>query len=168
MARRTIVANEFVYLLILIIIFPAIAVGISTFQESISNASSVKSELPLMLLDEPPVIFFNKPPLLFTDNSKLSSPLSSLNWGTLYPGSSKEQTFWIYNNHTINSMKLNCTTRDWLPKEASNYMVVTWDSEKAILAPESFIKVTLQLTVFKNITGITIFRFNNTITGTQV
>ena len=100
------------------------------------------------------------------DDSDCTIPLLSIQWGTLNPGDSKNHTLYVYNNNTV-SMRLNMSTSNWIPANASDYISLTWDREDYSLAAKSSIDATLTLSIAANVTGFVDFAFDITIRGTQ-
>lgn len=131
----------------------AIASSVNQWQASISNESGVKANAPLMVLS----------------GDKPTSPtVETINWGSLYPDSSRTYTISIYNDHPENTMELYFTTSNWNPKEAQNYITIKWDLEEATkLSPKNLIRVTLILTISEDVKDITDFSFDITITGIE-
>jgi hypothetical protein len=101
----------------------------------------------------------------FSD-SGCTQVLSTVDWGTLVPGSSANQTIYIKNTGTT-MVSLNMTVNAWNPANASSYMTLTWNQEGTVLNVGNFVATTLVLTVSSSVSGITNFGFNATITGTQ-
>lgn len=101
----------------------------------------------------------------FSD-SGCTQALSTINWGTISPGSSASQTIYIKNTGTA-QVSLNMTVTAWNPASASSYMSFTWNQEGTVLSAGSSVATMLVLNVSSSVSGITTFGFNATITGTQ-
>jgi hypothetical protein len=95
-----------------------------------------------------------------------ATALTSINWGSLDPGVTREYTIFVKNEGTI-ALKLNMAAGNWNPISASNYLTVSWSRENYVLSPGNVISATLTLTISSSVTGITDFSFDVTITGTE-
>jgi hypothetical protein len=101
----------------------------------------------------------------FSD-SGCTQVLSTVDWGTLVPGSSANQTIYIKNTGTT-MVSLNMTVNAWNPANASSYMTLTWNQEGTVLNVGNFVATVLTLTISSSVSGITNFGCNATITGTR-
>ena len=90
---------------------------------------------------------------------------SSIDWGTLSPGDSRNSTLIHVNNTGTRAITLTFNCSGFNPVDAENYMTTTWDYRNQTLAVAEVIDVTFTLTVAANITRITDFRYNVTIYG---
>ena len=90
--------------------------------------------------------------------------VSSIDWGTLEPGSNKNFTCYIRNEGNSPST-LSMYTSNWSPQNASNYINLSWDYDGQFLNPDEVAQVTFTLSVSASIDGITNFRFDITIVG---
>jgi hypothetical protein len=97
-------------------------------------------------------------------DSACTVKVSSVNWGTVEPGSSKSVTVYVKNIEN-EAMTLSLKAENWSPSNASNYMSLSWDYNGQPINRNTTIKVTLTLNVYANITGITNFNFDVVITG---
>jgi hypothetical protein len=88
-----------------------------------------------------------------------TSMVSTINWGTITPGSTKNVTMFIRNegNEVIT---LFLSTEKWEPQNASKFITLEWDYSGKALNPHEIIRVTLNLLVALNITGIESFSFD--------
>jgi len=100
---------------------------------------------------------------VYWDN-QCTNPLSSINWGTLEPGSSTNVTCYIRNEGNSPS-NLSMTKSNWNPPNASNYITLNWNYGGQIINPSGVIQVTFTLAVSASIQGITSFSFDITIIG---
>ncbi|MBX5327652.1 MAG: hypothetical protein ACQXXH_01500 [Candidatus Bathyarchaeia archaeon] len=100
---------------------------------------------------------------VFWDNN-CTQPVTSFNWGTVDPNSTKSISAYIKNtgNYVVT---LSMYTSNWTPSSATNYMTLTWDRESATLNAGQVLKATFTLTISASITGITNFSFDITIVG---
>jgi archaellum component FlaG (FlaF/FlaG flagellin family) len=98
-------------------------------------------------------------------NSICTTPLTSINWGTLAPGDSTTYTFYVKN--TGNSqITLSMTKTGWNPSGADGPITITWNRESTTLAPGASTSAALTLSVSSGISGISEFNVNIVITGT--
>jgi uncharacterized repeat protein (TIGR01451 family) len=99
-------------------------------------------------------------------DSGCTTVLSSISWGTLNPGDTKTYTLYVKNTGTV-SITLTMAVTNWNPSSASSYITVNWDKQNSVLAAGSSVKATLTLVVSSNISSVTDFSFDVTVTGTQ-
>jgi hypothetical protein len=95
-----------------------------------------------------------------------SNHLTSIPWGTLAPGVSKNFTCYIRNDGNSPST-LSMYPSSWNPSNASNYLTLSWDYGGQSINPGSLVAVTFTLSVSASIEGITSFSFDITIAGTS-
>ena len=98
-------------------------------------------------------------------NSQGTTPLTSLNWGTLEPGQTQSITAYIKNEGNV-PITLNLQTSNWNPTAAQTYLTVTWNYLDQIINVGETKQITLNLEVDPDITGITNFSFDITILST--
>jgi hypothetical protein len=101
---------------------------------------------------------------VFSD-SQCTQPLSTINWGSVSPGSTVSQTIYIKNTGDL-SLTLSMSTSSWNPTAASDFMAITWNREDAVLDADDSVPAELVLTVDSDITGVTAFSVNIIISGT--
>ena len=68
----------------------------------------------------------------------------TIDWGMVYPGSSKNVTFYIQSVSNLETI-LNLSTTNWNPANISNYMNLTWSYDGTPLSPGEVIQLTLTL-----------------------
>lgn len=74
----------------------------------------------------------------------LENKTETINWGTIWPGSSKNFTLYIQSiSNTETTLLLNTT--NWKPTNISQYMNLSWNYNGTILYPGETIQVTLTL-----------------------
>lgn len=95
-----------------------------------------------------------------------TNPVSSISWGTMDPGSNKNVTVYIKNEGNT-AATLAMTTSNWNPSSASTYITLSWNYGGQTLNAGDVIQVRLTLSVSPNISGITNFSFDITITATS-
>jgi hypothetical protein len=99
-------------------------------------------------------------------DSSCTTVLSSISWGVLSPGAAATYTMYVKNNGTT-PVTLTMAYGSWNPASAGSYITPSWDRQNYMLAASSSVAAVLTLNVLSNITGITSFSFDITITGTQ-
>jgi len=98
-------------------------------------------------------------------NQQCTNATSSLNFGLLAPGSSKNFTLYVKN--TGNSvLTLSMTSRNWNPTNATNYMTLSWNREGQQINPNQVLGFVITLSVALNVQGISSFSFETVISGT--
>lgn len=98
-------------------------------------------------------------------DSACTSQVTSVDWGTVEPGSTKNVD--IYLKNTGNApITLSLSVSNWSPSNASNYVSLSWNYSGQQISPGSVVQVTLTLTVSSNVSGISSFSFDMTIVGT--
>lgn len=90
--------------------------------------------------------------------------VSSIDWGTVNPGSTKEVTVYVKNEGNAPET-LSLEAENWNPSTASSYLSVTWDYGGQVIDVGGVVQVTLSLSVSDTIEGITSFSFDIVITG---
>lgn len=99
-------------------------------------------------------------PLAFYSDFSGTAPLTSIDWETIYPASSKDSTVYMRNQGADN-LALTFSTGNWTPANASDYMVLNWDAGDSLTVEHGEIKpVVFTLSVLGNVTGITSFSFD--------
>ena len=97
-------------------------------------------------------------------NNECTNPLSSIDWGVLEPGSSKNVTCYIRSEgNSVSTLSMNAS--NWNPSNASSYMTLSWDYGGQSINPDDVVQVTFTLSVDASIEGITSFSFDITIVG---
>jgi len=99
-------------------------------------------------------------------DSDCSNRTSSIEWGTLYPGSVKNIAVYIRNEEE-ESMYLILSASNWIPPEASEYLGLGWNYTGRQVEPNETLRITLTLSVSHNIEGISSFSFDILIAGSD-
>jgi hypothetical protein len=99
-------------------------------------------------------------------DSGCSQVLSSINWGAVTPGSSSNYTAFIRNEGNV-QVSLSKTTGNWNPTTAGGNITLSWNRDGYILSANATVQATLTLLVSSNVTGISSFSFDITMTGTE-
>ncbi len=92
--------------------------------------------------------------------------VSTIDWGYVVPGSTKNVTVYVRNEGTI-PMTLSMTVDSWDPAGASTYMVLSWNREGSQVNAQSVLQAVLTLSVSSSISDVSSFSFDITITGTE-
>jgi len=100
-------------------------------------------------------------------DSDCANEVSSIGWGELTPGSTREVVVFIRNEEANLPCFLYLWTKDWLPVEGSSYISLSWDPIRRRIEVDETISVILTLRVARNIRGITDFTFNIVIFGSE-
>jgi uncharacterized membrane protein len=100
-------------------------------------------------------------------NSKCTTPLNSIDWGTLTPGESTSKTIYVKNTGDGLSLTLNMATSNWTPTGVNGQINLSWDKENVRLQPGESVAAILTLTVSANIVDVSGYNVQITITGTN-
>lgn len=100
-------------------------------------------------------------------NSACTVPASTINWGSLSPGGTTNQTIYVKNTGNGTSLYLSMITSNWSPEGVDQSINITWDRENTRLMPGKAIAATLTLTVSPSIVDISDFGVEITISGTK-
>ena len=85
-------------------------------------------------------------------------PLVEIQWGNVTPGQSYGFTGYLLNTGNANAtLRMNVT--NWNPANASDFMILTCDSENATLAVGTPRQATFYLQVSDQVSGVTDFSF---------
>ena len=93
-----------------------------------------------------------------------TSQVSSIDWDTVNPGSTKDATVYIRNEGNAD-VTLSMETTNWNPSAAPGYITLGWDYAGGVISPDGVVQVTFTLSVSSSIEGITSFSFDIIITG---
>jgi hypothetical protein len=99
-------------------------------------------------------------------DSSCTSAVSSIDWGALEPGVTKNFTIYVRNEGNV-QVRLSMTISNWNPSSASSYIELTWNRENHVLTAGSVVSAVLTLSVSSSISGITSFSFDIIIAGTE-
>ena len=92
--------------------------------------------------------------------------LTSIPWGTLYPGNSTTRTIYVKNTGTL-PVTLTMTNGSWVPTTANTVLTLTWNRQSTVLNAGQSISATLTLTAASSTGSLTDFSFNIIITGAE-
>ena len=92
--------------------------------------------------------------------------LSSIDWGTLEPGSSKNFTCYIRNEDKKTALTPSMYPSNWNPSNASDHIILSWNFNGQPINPREAVQITFTLTISHNFTGT--FNFDTTIIGSNI
>jgi hypothetical protein len=139
----------FVALACAIAFFLGIATGLGSLQYSrkISNTATLKT------------VGIN-----VFQNVNLTTPATSINWGMLEPGQTKNSTVYLQSTSNV-PITLSIYTANWNPANASRFLTLTWDYKGQAISPSGALPVTFSLAVNASMSGISSFSFDIWIVG---
>jgi hypothetical protein len=79
-------------------------------------------------------------------NIECTNKTELIDWGVIYPGESKDVTFYV-KSISNKDVVLSFNLTNWVPPTISNYINLTWDYNEAPLSPGKVIPITFTLTV---------------------
>ena len=98
-------------------------------------------------------------------DSQCRTPLESIDWGSILPGSTVTRTMYVKNTGNT-SITLSMTKSNWNPASANGPITLSWNREGTSLTVGQSTMATLTLSVSSSISGITTFGVDIVITGT--
>ncbi|UCE16453.1 MAG: hypothetical protein JSV12_02230 [Candidatus Bathyarchaeota archaeon] len=145
-----IVATAALALVVYILTLSLIGTVMSTIQtnRTISNAGAVKAIGVGIYWDQ-----------------ACTNAINSINWGTIEPGYTVNETCYIRNEGNSAST-LSLQTSNWNPSNATDYMSLIWDYGGQSINPNEAVQVALTLSVLSSVQNITSFSFDITISAT--
>lgn len=93
-----------------------------------------------------------------------TTEVSSINWGVIEPGSSKNVTVYIRNEGN-SAVSLTMNVSNWTPLNAPDYMDLGWNYEGQFINVSEVLEVTFTLAILSETQGITSFSFDIVIIG---
>jgi len=94
----------------------------------------------------------------YWDNN-CTDPVSSIDWGTIWPGSTVNVTVFVKNEGS-QAISLNITAENWTPIETMSYMTFSSNYMGQTIDLRENLQITLSLTTSPNIEEITSFSFD--------
>jgi hypothetical protein len=93
-------------------------------------------------------------------DSGCGNPVDEIDWGTLNPGSVKNETVYVQNEED-RPMRFILKTENWTPLEAPRYLKLGWNYPAGMWTdPDDPLQITLTLSVSSRIESISSFRFD--------
>ena len=99
-------------------------------------------------------------------DSECTQNLTSISWGTLYPGNSTTRTIYVKNTGTL-PVTLTMTSGSWVPTTANTVLTLTWNRQNTVLNAGQSTSATLTLAAASSTGSLTDFSFNITVTGSE-
>jgi hypothetical protein len=97
-------------------------------------------------------------------DSACTNRVTSIDWGLAEPGTTQNKTSYIKNEGNAN-VTLTLQTSNWSPTSAATYISLGWTYAGQTISVNQVVQVTLRLTIASNVTGITTFSFDITISA---
>lgn len=97
-------------------------------------------------------------------NSACTQALTSIAWGTCYPGENKTATAYIKNLGTVDTT-LSFQNTNWSPTSASSYITVSANQAGRILKSNEVVTVIFNIKISASVTGINSFNFDIVVIG---
>ena len=92
---------------------------------------------------------------LFSD-ANLTKPLTYIDWGILYPDSSKTVLCYIKNNRDV-TLNLTLCTKNWNPENASSFISITWNYTYLVINPSEVKGIEISIYVSPDVKKDTTF-----------
>ena len=99
-------------------------------------------------------------------DSRCTERVSSIEWGSLEPGTDKTVTLFIKNKGKT-PVTLSYYSSNWNPSEIMNYLSLMWDYTGQSIEFKEIVQVTFTLHISENVEPTENFSFDITITCTQ-
>jgi hypothetical protein len=99
-------------------------------------------------------------------NPGCTTTLTSVDFGTITPGSQSTATVYIKNTGNI-AENLTMSTNSWSPVNANTYLTLTWSPASTTLAAGASTSATLTLAASSGAGALSTFSVNVVFTGTQ-
>ena len=93
-----------------------------------------------------------------------TNEVTAIDWSTLEVGASESKTIYIKNTGNA-AATLFLDTDNWNPSAASQYITLDWNYGGQSINPDAVVEVVLTLTISQDISGITDFSLDITITS---
>jgi len=94
-----------------------------------------------------------------------TNTVTSIDWGTIEPGSTLNKTCYI-RNESNSASTLALQTSNWNPSNAEDYISLSWDYGGQSMDPDEVVQVTFTLSVSSIIQNITNFSFDIIVSAT--
>ncbi len=93
-----------------------------------------------------------------------TNEVTTIDWSTLEAGASENKIIYIKNTGNA-AATLFLDTDNWNPSTASQYITLDWNYGGQSISPDAVVEVVLTLTISQDISGITDFSLDITITS---
>jgi len=93
-----------------------------------------------------------------------TNEVTAIDWSTLEAGASENKIVYIKNTGNA-ATTLFLDTDNWNPSAASQYITLDWNYGGQSISPDAVVEVVLTLTISQDISGITDFSLDITITS---
>ncbi|MGA3192894.1 MAG: hypothetical protein ABSD73_10355, partial [Candidatus Bathyarchaeia archaeon] len=132
------------------------------------NRLIMTAAIALLLMMSMTNLFFQRSPLnvsaasitgplgVYWDANR-TTPVTSVNWGSLTVGATKSLTMYVQNQGSVSGI-LSVTEANWQANNNSN--VATFSCQQPQILPGQTVQINPSLTVFSNASGISSFSFN--------
>lgn len=135
----------------------ALAVGVFLFSSEGFRSISVPNVSAVSVVGSPVGVYW--------DQAATNSCVSIL-WGTLMPGQNETVVLYV-RNEANESLYYLLTTSHWNSVNASRYIDLRWDYNGSSMSPGSVLQVSLTLSVWSWISGVTDFSFDVVIVASH-
>ena len=98
-------------------------------------------------------------------DSGCTTPLTSIDWGTVESGQTVSRTVYLKNEGTA-AVTVSMSVSGWNPSGASAYINISWNREGTIISPSQVVQASMTCSVVSGASGISTFSVNIVITGT--
>ena len=138
---------------IMLTLITAIFVSSATTPPQVTQSVSSKGQLTLINIG-------------VYSNSACTSNLTSLDFGSIYSGSTSNITLWIKNVGNSNEI-VSLSTNTWSPVNATQSLTLSWNQTGTVLAQNQVVAANMILTVSASVnSSLSSFTFNTVIAGT--
>jgi hypothetical protein len=138
---------------IMLTLITAIFVSSATTPPQVTQSVSSKGQLTLINIG-------------VYSNSACTSNLTSLDFGSIYSGSTSNITLWIKNVGNSNEI-VSLSTNTWSPVSVSQWVTLSWNQTGTVLAQNQVVAANMILTVSASVnSSLSSFTFNTVIAGT--
>lgn len=96
--------------------------------------------------------------------SNKTVPVTSIDWGLLDPGQSKNFSCYVFNESNA-PITLSMTTEAWLPGNTATYVTLSWSYRGSQILPGANVPVVFTLALSSSVQGIDTFSFTIVVTG---
>lgn len=100
-------------------------------------------------------------------DSEATSAVTSVEWGTLQPGTTRRVRVFVRNIEAAGSCHLYVWAQDWTPPQAASCVQLLWDGDGEPVEPGQTVEVLLMLRIEPYARGIEDFSFTILFWGTD-